>query len=193
MACPLSYLCFCLLSLSLLCLLPLNHSAPLSTRLLPQFLPPLSAVVVAVAVAPPAFLSLFGTKLHARLVDCCLEGLHPCPAPSTRSSLPPLGSCHCPCRGRPLIVVFGPPPCPRWPDLRPPSQLSSSRRHPCCGRATTAEAVAAQRLWLAAQRWQCSDGSVAMTAQRWQRRWRRSDGDGGAAMATAAQRRQQRQ
>jgi len=77
----------CLLSLSSLCLLPLNHSAPLSTRSLPQFMPPLSAVIV--AVVPPALLSLFGTKLHARLVDCCLEGLHPCPAPSTRSSLPP--------------------------------------------------------------------------------------------------------
>ena len=107
----------------------------------------------------------------------------PC-QPDHRS--PPLGSCRCPCRCRPLIVVFGPPLCPRWPGLRPPSQLSSSRRHPCCGCATTApEAVAAQQLW-----WQCSDGSIAMTAQQWQR----SDGreGGGAAMAMAAQQRQWR-
>ena len=42
--------------------------------------------------------------------------------------------------------------------------------------------MAAQRLW-----WQRSDGGAAMGrsdgAQQWQRRWRCSDGDGGAAMA----------
>ena len=100
---------------------------------------------------------------------------------------PPLGSCRCPFRGRPLIVVFGPPPCPRWPNLHPPSQLSSSCRHPCCGRATTAEVVAAQL-------WQRSDGSTAMAekvaAQQW--RWQRSNGNDGAAMAMAAQRLQRR-
>ena len=99
---------------------------------------------------------------------------------------PPLGSCCCPCRGRPLIVVFSPPLCPRWPGLHPPSQLSSSRRHPCCGCATTApEAVAVQQMW-----WQRSDGSTAMTAQQWQRSNGREGG--GAAMAMAAQQRQWR-
>jgi hypothetical protein len=50
----------------------------------------------------------------------------------------------------------------------------SGDRCACCGRATTVEAVAAQRLW-----WQRSNGGNG--AQRWQRRWRRSDGDDGAA------------
>ena len=159
LACPPSYLCCRLLSLFSLCLLPLNHSAPLSTRSLPQFLPPLSVVVV--AVAPPALLSLFGTKLNARLVYCCLEGLHPCPALSTRSSLPPSRQLSLSLLWSAVDCCFRPPPGPRWPDLRPPSQLSSSRRHPCSGRAMTAEAVAAQRLW-----WQRSDGNAAMAAQQ---------------------------
>ena len=170
MACPPSHLCCCLLSLSSLCLLPLNHSAPLSTRSLPQFLPPLSAVVV--AVAPPALLSLFGTKLHARLVDCCVEGLHPCPAPSIRSSLPP---------SRQLsLFVFGPPPCPRWPDLRPFSQQQSSSS--LLWPRNAAEAVTAQQLW-----WQRSDGSaaMAMAAQRRLRKRSNGNGDGGAAMGVA--------
>jgi hypothetical protein len=47
------------------------------------------------------------------------------------------------------------------------------------------EAVAAQRLW-----WQRSNGGNG--AQRWQRRWRRSNGDDGAATAMTAQRRQWR-
>ena len=174
-----------LLSLSSLCLLPLNHSAPLSTRSSPQYLPPLSAVVVIVAV--PALLLLFGTKLHARLVDCCLEGLHPCPAPSTRSSLPPSRQLSLSFSWSAVDCCFRPPPCPRWPNLHPPSQLSSSCRHPCCGRATTAEVVAAQL-------WQRSDGSTSraekVAAQQW--RWQRSNGNGGAAMAMAAQRLQRR-
>jgi hypothetical protein len=52
------------------------------------------------------------------------------------------------------------------------------------GGAATAMAMAAQR-W----GWQRSNGGAAMGrsdgAQRWQRRWRRSDGDGGAAMGVA--------
>jgi hypothetical protein len=43
-----------------LCLLPHNYSVPLSTRSLPQFLPPSQWSLL---------LSLFDTKLHARLVD----------------------------------------------------------------------------------------------------------------------------
>ena len=58
---------------------------------------------------------------------------------------PPLGSCRCPCCGRPLIVVFGPLHAPVGPIFSPP--LSSSCRHPCYGRAATAEAVTAQQLW----------------------------------------------
>jgi hypothetical protein len=33
----------------------------------------------------------------------------------------------------------------------------------------------------------CSNGGAAMAAQRWQRRWRRSNGDDGAATAMTAQ------
>ena len=187
MACPPSCLCCRLLSLSL----PLNHSVPLSTRLLPKFLPSLSAL--AVAVAPPALLSFFGSKLHARLVDCCLEGPHPCPAPSTRSSPPPSRSRRCRCRGWPLIVVFDPPPCPHWLDLCPPSQqqlLSSLLWSRSDGRGGDCAAIV-----VTAQQWQHSNGSAAMAekvaAQQW--RWRRSNGNGGAAMATATAQQWRRQ
>ena len=177
-----------LLSLSSLCLLPLNHSAPLSTRSSPQYLPPLSAVVVIVAV--PALLLLFGTKLHARLVDCCLEGLHPCPAPSTRSSLPPSRQLSLSFSWSAVDCCFRPPSMPPLAQSSPPlsaqQQLSSSllwSRNDGRGGGSAA---------MAAQRWQHSDGregggaAMAMAAQ--QRQWRRSNGDGGAAIATVAQR-----
>ena len=181
----------CLLSLSSLCLLPLNHSAPLSTRSLPQFMPPSQR------------LSLQSHRLLCSrcLAQSCMQdwsivvwkaSIHALPCqPDHRS--PPLGSCscRCPCRGRPLIVVFGPPPCPCWPNLRPPSQQQSSSsllwsRNDSRGGGCAVIVVAAQQ-------WQRSNGSAAI----WQRRWwrsngdggRRSDGDGGAAMATVAQRR----
>jgi hypothetical protein len=56
----------------------------------------------------------------------------------------------------------------------------SGDRCACCGRAMTAEAVAAQQLW-----WQCSNGNAAMG---------RSDGreGGSAAMAMTSQRRLRR-
>ncbi len=71
----------------------------------------------------------------------------------------------------------------------------SGDRCACCGRATMAEAVAAQRLW-----WQHSNGSaamgrsngregggaaMAMTAQRRLRRRSNGNGDGGAVMGVA--------
>ena len=188
LACPPSYLCCHLLSLFLLCLLPLNHSAPLSTRSLPQFLPPLSVVVV--AVAPPALLSLFGTKLNARLVYCCLEGLHPCPALSTRSSLPPSRQLSMSLSWSAADCCFRPPSMPPLARSSPPlsaQQQPSSSLLLLRNDGTRGGGCAA--IVVAAQRWQHSDDSAAMAAQRWQRRWRRSNGDGGAATAMAAQQR----